>query len=122
MLDTPDAPSISILVPSEGATVCGNPTIVELEIAGATLASPLAERNVAVDPLAAESVSIEVKLDGADVALALDTHLELEGVGDGPHSLAVRLVDAYGQGVDPGAVDEVAFTTSQDACSSARAE
>src|SRR5687767_14948323 len=81
-------PSIRILEPADGATVCGTPLVVEVEVSGLVL----------VDPTDTDAEAgtghVDIALNGQDAAMVGEEHAELDDVEDGAWQLKAELSNA----------------------------
>lgn len=104
-------PSLSILTPSEGDTVCGTPLSVVVEVTGFTL----------VDPESGGEEEgtghVDVMLNGQDALMTGAEAFVVEDVVDGEVQLKVELSGADHEPVEPYAGDYVYVTVAEAACS-----
>lgn len=105
-------PTIALLAPLEGETVCGDPLVVEVEVANIGLVAPLD------DPEQAEEGTghVDIMLNGQDAAMVGETTAEIEGVEDGKYQLKVELSYADHTPVVPYTGDLVYVTISDAVC------
>ena len=106
-------PEVHILSPEDGATVCGDPLRVEVEVEGLTLAEPVD------DPEQAEPGTghVDIMLNGQDADMIWDTTSSIEGVEDGEWQLKVELSNADHTPVEPYTYDLVYITVDAGVCS-----
>lgn len=103
---TEDVPSVAILVPQDGATVCGTPLRVELDVQGLVLDDP--------DDL--EGPHVDVMLNGQDVRMVAAETFDVPDVADAVWQLKVELSDADHAPLVPYAGDFVYVTVAEAAC------
>lgn len=105
-------PYVQILTPTEGETVCGDPLLVEVEVANLTLVPPVE------DPEQAEAGTghVDIMLNGQDADMVWETTAEIEGVEDGEYQLKVELSYADHTPVEPYAGDLIYITASEEVC------
>ena len=109
---TPDEgpPAVTIVSPADGATVCGAPLAVTLEVSGLTLVPP-------EDTDAAPgSGHVDVMLNGQDVAMTGTERFEVTGVPEGAYQLKVELSNADHTAIEPYAGDLVYIDVTEAAC------
>jgi len=115
-----EAPTVGLLTPEEGATVCGTSLAVELEVTNFELEEPGEHARARVAPSHEEGESsghIDLSLDGQVVAMEGTTETTLEGtIPDGEHTLTAVLVDEEHQPIEPATEDSVTFTVDSSLC------
>jgi hypothetical protein len=109
-VDTGSGPTLVILSPADGSTICGAPLRVEVAVSGMVLADPYA-------PVAEPGTGhLDVALNGQEVLMTDQLSFEVEDVGDGTWQLLVELSNADHTPVDPYVADTVTLTTAASAC------
>jgi hypothetical protein len=106
----PEAASISILSPQDGAIVCGPLLVVELEVAGIELVDPYGGTE---EP---GTGHIDIALNGQDVAMSDAERVEIPDVSDGVYQLKAELSNADHTPVEPYAGDFVYITVDAESC------
>jgi hypothetical protein len=107
-----DDPAIELLAPVDGATVCGTPLAVEVEVSNMELI-PWEESPEDPQP---GTGHVDIMLNGQDAAMVWVTTTEIEDIGDGEYQLKVELANADHTPVAPYAGDLAYITVSQVAC------
>lgn len=115
------SPTIKILEPVSGSTVCGAPLRLRLEIENYDLEEPGAnsEKAARLAPEHGDELSghVDVYLDGVTVAMEGKTEIDISGVTEGEHQLTTELVDGEHQSLNPAVNDVVYFTVDSSTCS-----
>lgn len=110
--DTDGLPSIAIVAPVDGATVCGTPLLVDLQIENFILVDP-SEGTV---PREGEG-HVDVYLNGQTVDMTPDESFDIPVVEDGVWQLRVELVNADHTALLPYAGALAYVTVDSAACS-----
>ena len=97
---------MAILVPADGATVCGTPLHVELDVQGLAFTDP--------DDL--DGPHVDVMLNGQDVRMVAADSFDLPDVADAAWQLKVELSGADHAPIVPYAGDFVYVTVAEAAC------
>ena len=105
-------PTIALLAPLDGETVCGDPLVVDVGVANIVLVAPLD------DPEQAEPGTghVDIMLNGQDADMVWETTAEIEDVEDGEYQLKVELSYADHTPVVPYAGDLIYVTVSDAVC------
>jgi hypothetical protein len=103
-----EAASVTILVPEDGATVCGTPLRVELDVRALAFDDP--------DDL--DGPHVDVMLNGQDVQMVAAESFDVPGVADAVWQLKVELSGADHAPIVPYAGDFVYVTVAETACAS----
>jgi hypothetical protein len=101
-----EAAAVAILVPEDGATVCGAPLRVELDVRGV----------VFDDPADLEGPHVDVMLNGQDVRMIAAEAFDVPDVADAVWQLKVELSGADHAPIVPYAGDFVYVTVAEAAC------
>jgi|JI6StandDraft_1071083.scaffolds.fasta_scaffold1048362_1 hypothetical protein len=111
--DPSGAPTIALLQPVDGATVCGAPLVIEVQVDNLDLVAPVD------DPATASPGTghVDVTLNGQDVAMFWAETIEVPGVEAGEYQLKAELSNADHTPVDPYAGAFVYITVTEAACS-----
>jgi hypothetical protein len=104
-------PSIVLIAPADGATVCGDPLHVEIAIDNFTLVDP----SEGSTPHPGEG-HVDVTLNGQAVDMTPDASFDIPDVVDGEYQLAVELVNADHTALEPFAGDFVFITVDSTTC------
>lgn len=106
-------PTIALISPREGQTVCRDPLSVVVEVTGLELVPPPADATEA-EP---GTGHIDVTLNGQEAEMVWESEFEVIGWdNDGEYQLKVELSNADHTAVEPYAGDLVYITLSGDAC------
>lgn len=111
-VDSGGPPSIRLVAPTEGNTVCGNPLRVEVEVENFQLVPPV-DTGEEAEP---GTGHVDITLNGQDAAMAWETTTDIGGVGEGDWQLKVELSSADHTPVEPYAGQFVYITVSETAC------
>lgn len=114
-------PTIAILEPAVGATVCGDPIRLKLQVENYELEEPgsTTEKSTARhEPAHGDELSghVDVYLDGVTVAMEGKTEIDISGVADGEHQLTAELVDEEHLPLNPSVNAVVYFTVDNTLC------
>lgn len=109
--DTGPPPVITLLAPSEGATVCGDPLLIEIAVENFTLI-PLAQ---GTDP-GKEGGHVDLYLNGQAAAMMDTATASLDGIAEGLWQLKVELSHADHSPVTPYVNDLAYITVDPAAC------
>jgi hypothetical protein len=94
--DTGDgAISLTLLSPADGATVCGDPLVVESDVENFTLT------NETIEDAPGDVGHIHVYLNGQEAAQSDKETIELSGIADGAYQLRLDLALANHLALDP---------------------
>ncbi len=104
--------TISLTAPADGATVCGTPLQITVEVGGLILLEP-AEDDASAAP---GTGHIDVTLNGQDAAMAWEERIGISEVADGLYQLKVELSNADHTAVEPYAGDFVYVTVDATRC------
>ena len=106
-------PSLAILAPVDGATVCSDAFDVQLEIGGLTLEDPYNPP----DPIPPCSGHVDLTLNGQDVAMTGGDTTTITGAEDGfEYQLKAELSNADHTPMDPYVGEFIYITASAAAC------
>ena len=105
-------PTVRILTPQDGDSVCGDPLHVELEVHNLTLVEPVGDPDQAVPGTG----HADLMLNGQDADMVWDTSADIEGVTDGEWQLKVELSNADHTPVEPYAADLIYVTVTATSC------
>ena len=106
------APLVTIASPEDGATVCGSPLVVQVEVANLTLAAPVSDPADA----APGTGHVDIMLNGQDADMIWDDTAEIEDVADGAWQLKVELSGADHAPIEPYTYDLIYITVDALAC------
>lgn len=109
----PSAPSLVIVSPEDGATVCGEPMRVELDVQDFTLV-PLTD-GTDVEP---GTGHVDVYLNGQSATMSEGLSFDIADVAPGAWQLRAELVNADHTAIDPYVGDLVYVTVDPAACGS----
>jgi hypothetical protein len=106
--------TIAVVSPDDGATVCGDPLVVELDVRGLQLVEPTG------DPRETGNGTghVDLALNGQEAAMVWTEHAEIAGVVDGVYQLKAELSNSDHTPVEPYAGDLIYVTVAEDACGS----
>ena len=93
--DSDAHPTLELLSPTDGDTVCGTPLVVETQVTNFTLTNEDIE-----DPPPGEG-HLHVYLNGQEWAQAGRETVEINDVGDGEYQLKCDLAQANHEALDP---------------------
>lgn len=110
--DTGGPATVTLLSPADGATVCGSPLQVQVEVTGITLVTPTGDAEDA-EP---GTGHVDVSLNGQDAAMAWTEDITLSEIGDGAYQLKVELSNADHTAIEPYAGDFAYITVDDTAC------
>lgn len=110
--DEPGTPSITILEPADGATVCATSFHVVLEIENLILVDPYEPP----DPLPEGSGHVDVMLDGQDVEMTQGEELDVAAASGFTHQLKAELSNADHTPIEPYAGDFIYIQAEDSAC------
>ncbi|MFZ5480821.1 MAG: hypothetical protein ACOZNI_28940 [Myxococcota bacterium] len=105
-------PYIELVSPTEGATVCGTPLVVEVFVANMELVEPVEDVSFAESGTG----HVDITLNGQDAAMVWDTTTDLSDVADGEYQLKVELSNADHTPVEPYAGDLAYISVSASTC------
>ena len=105
-------PSISIVEPVDGATVCGTPLHVVVDVENLELVPPVDDPEDALPGTG----HVDIMLNGQDAAMVAVTTTDLPDVGEGEWQLKVELSNADHTPVLPYAGDLIYITVSAAEC------
>jgi len=105
-------PSILLLVPVDGATVCGEPLQVEVQVRHLDLVPPEEDTDL-VQP---GTGHVDIMLNGQDVSMIWEQTTAIHGVADGVYQLRVELSNADHSPVQPYAGDLAYITVQNSSC------
>jgi hypothetical protein len=108
-----ETPFIQILVPADGATVCGTPLVVQLEVRGIRLVDPYPPEGTEPEP---GTGHVDVMLNGQDATMSGSEEGDIADVADGAWQLKVELSNADHTPVVPYAGDFVYITVDATVC------
>ncbi len=109
------APTVTILEPAAGATVCSTSFHVRLQIENLTLVDPYTPP----DPLPPNSGHVDVTLNGLDVEMTQGEELDIGAAESGfEYQLKAELSNADHTPIEPYAGDFIYFKAEESACSS----
>ncbi len=109
--ETVDEPTLSIVAPADGSTVCGSPLAVELDIENFVLV----DLDEGLDPEPG-SGHVDVYLNGQSATMASGASFEVEAVTPGEYQLRAELVAADHTALDPYVGAFVYIAVSDGAC------
>jgi hypothetical protein len=93
--DSQDAPTLELLSPADGETVCGTPLVVETRVTNFTLTNEDIE-----DPPPGVG-HLHVYLNGQEAAQAGQETVEINDIADGDYQLKADLAQANHDALDP---------------------
>ncbi len=105
-----ETPSVTIASPLDGATVCGTPLAVKVDVDGIVLVDPYGD---VTDP---GTGHVDVMLNGQDVAMTATERFEVDDVPEGAYQLKVELSNADHTPIAPYAGDLIYVSVSEAAC------
>ena len=108
----PEDPSITLLLPTDGATVCGTPLTFEIAVTGRRLEAPPADPKDA----GPRTGHVDVLLNGQDAAMVWEDAGEIKDVDDGRYLLEVELSNGDHSPVVPYTADSVTIDVAAAAC------
>lgn len=111
--DPSGPPSLEIVTPEDGATVCGDPLHVELDVRNFELQDPYADPDA---PPSATAGHVDLFLNGQSVSMVGATESDIPGVKDGEYRLSANLANADHTAVDPFVGDFLFITVDASAC------
>jgi hypothetical protein len=103
-------PSIKILSPADGSTVCGTPLVVDVDVQNFVLVDPSTE------DLTPGHGHIDMFLNGQGVDMQPAEHMLVPNVGDGAWQLKVELVNSNHTASVPYEGGFVYMNTASSAC------
>jgi hypothetical protein len=104
-------PGVTLLAPIDGATVCGAPLRVEVEVEGLDLVAPGPAEDAAPG-----TGHVDLTLNGQDALMFWEPTAEIEAVESGEYQVKVELSNADHTPVEPYAADLVYVEVSEAAC------
>lgn len=104
-------PSLVIVIPAEGATVCGDPLTVEVDVQDFELV-PLTDG----ERVSPGTGHVDVFLNGQSATMVSEQTFELDGVQDGEWQLKCELVNADHTALEPYVADLVYVTVDATVC------
>ncbi len=105
-------PTIELVSPQEGDTVCGTPLAVEVFVANMVLVEPVEDVSFAESGTG----HVDIALNGQDAAMVWSETTDLAEVADGAYQLKVELANADHTPVEPYAGDLAYITVSAAVC------
>ena len=105
-------PSISIVEPLDGTTVCGTPLHVEVDVENLELVAPVDDPENALPGTG----HVDIMLNGQDAAMVAVTSTDVADVDEGEWQLKVELSNADHTPVEPYAGDLVYIVVSAGEC------
>lgn len=104
-------PALGIVAPADGATVCGSPLHVELDVRNFDLVEPGDEEG----ELPEGAGHVDLTLNGQVVNMTAETAFDLD-VEPGEYQLRAELVNADHSAIEPYVGSTVYFTVDEAAC------
>ena len=104
-------PSLVIVSPEDGATVCGDPLTIKVDVQDFQLV-PL----TGGDRVSPGTGHVDVFLNGQSATMVSEEMLSLDGVEDGEWQLKCELVNADHTALEPYVADLVYITVDATAC------
>jgi hypothetical protein len=108
-----DPATLTIVTPEDGATVCGDPLEVVMDVENFELVDPFATPDA---PHSGTEGHIDLFLNGQSIDMIGGSEVSIPGVTDGEYRLSANLANADHTAVDPFAGDFVFITVDSSVC------